>query len=191
MKVKPTSHAGQVVVQLDWQDDPLLEASARLPASSLRLEHLLVPVDFSDRSRQALAEAVAFARPFRSRVSLIHVVEPMVLPENLMLAVPELPEMGGNLVDDCQQRLARLAEQEIPAEQRGRTFVRVGRPFDEICQAATEEQADLIVISTHGYTGLKHVLLGSTAERVVRHAPCPVLTLRAKVPAAGVKPAAA
>lgn len=183
MKVKPASRAGQVVVQLDWQDDPLLEASARA-AAPLHLRRLLVPVDFSDRSRQALAEAVTFARQFQSRILLVHVVEPMVLPENLMLAVPELPEVGGSLVGDCEQRLARLAEKEIPAEHRGDTFVRVGRPFDEICQLAANEQADLIIISTHGYTGLKHVLLGSTAERVVRHAPCPVLTLRAKAASA-------
>lgn len=181
MKIKPTSHAGQVVVQLDWQDDKILEASARPPASALHLQRLLVPVDFSDCSRSALAEAVTFARQFRSRITLVHVVEPMVLPEDLMLSVPELPAMSGNLVEDCERRLARLAEREIPLEHRGATIVRVGRPFDEICQVAASEPTDLIIISTHGYTGLKHVLLGSTAERVVRHAPCPVLTLRAKV----------
>jgi len=180
MKIKPTSHAGQVVVQLDWQDEHLLEASARPAAPAIPLQRLLVPVDFSNCSRQALAEAVAFAKQFGSRISLVHVVEPMVLPENLMLAVPELPEIGGSLVGDSEQRLARLAEREIPPEHRGANFVRVGRPYDEICHLAASEQTDLIIISTHGYTGLKHVLLGSTAERVVRHAPCRVLTLRGK-----------
>ncbi|HTD65875.1 MAG TPA: universal stress protein, partial [Candidatus Limnocylindria bacterium] len=58
------------------------------------------------------------------------------------------------------------------------TVVRNGVPFHEIAQAAATLKIDLIVISTHGYTGLKHVLLGSTAERVVRHAPCPVLVVR-------------
>jgi nucleotide-binding universal stress UspA family protein len=58
--------------------------------------------------------------------------------------------------------------------------VRLGHPYQEITDAARELKVDLIVISTHGYTGLKHVLLGSTAERIVRHAPCPVLTVREK-----------
>jgi universal stress protein A len=180
MKIKPSTHAGEVVVQLDWQDDHLLEASAQTSAAGLHFQRLLVPVDFSNACRGALAQATALASSFGSRITLVHVVEPMVLPENLMLAVPELPDMGGNLVQDSEKRLARLAEREIPAKHRGPTLVRVGRPFDEICQVAATEQSDLIVISTHGYTGLKHVLLGSTAERVVRHAPCPVLTLRAK-----------
>lgn len=178
MKVKPTAHPGQVVVQLDWQDEQLLDASARPAASALHFQRLLVPVDFSPSSRQSLAEAVTLARQFGSRITLVHVVEPMVLPENLMLAVPELPEVGGSLVGDSEQRLTRLAEREIPPEHRGACYVRVGRPYDEICQLAASEQTDLIVLCTHGYTGLKHVLLGSTAERVVRHAPCRVLTLR-------------
>lgn len=180
MKIKPASHAGEVVVQLDWQDDHLLEASAQPAAGALHFSRILVPVDFSSACRGALAEAVTFAKAFGSRITLVHVVEPMVLPENLMLAVPELPDVGGNLVQDSEARLSRLAEREIPAAHRGAALVRVGRPFDEICQVAASEQSDLIIISTHGYTGLKHVLLGSTAERVVRHAPCPVLTLRAK-----------
>ena len=60
------------------------------------------------------------------------------------------------------------------------TLARVGRPFVEISELAREMEVDLIILGTHGYTGLKHVLLGSTAERVVRHAPCPVLTVRAE-----------
>ena len=76
------------------------------------------------------------------------------------------------------ERLARLAQEQVPAQFRANTLVRVGKPYHEITSAARELNIDLIVISTHGYTGLKHVVLGSTAERVIRHAPCPVLTVR-------------
>jgi nucleotide-binding universal stress UspA family protein len=180
MKVKPTSTAGQVVVQLGWQDEHLLEESARQAARvPFRLKRILVPIDFSPCARQALQHAVAFAQQFDAKIVLVNVVEPMILPENLMLAVPELPEVGTNLVAAAQQRLDGLAQTELPAAHRLPCLVRVGRPYNEIVGVASEEDIDLIVLSTHGYTGLKHVLLGSTAERVVRHAPCPVLTIRA------------
>ena len=180
MKIKPTATAGQVVVQLGWQDDRLLEAGARQAANiPFRLKRILVPIDFSPCARHALQYALSFARQFGAQIVLVNVVEPMILPENLMLAVPELPEVGTNLVAAAQQRLDGLAETELPPEHRLPALVRVGRPYDEIVGVATEENIDLIVLSTHGYTGLKHVLMGSTAERVVRHATCPVLTVRA------------
>ena len=179
MKVTPTANAGQVVIQLDWQDEHLLEESARQSAAgAFQFKRILVPVDFSASSRRTLRAALPFARQFGAKLRLVYVIEPMLLPENLMLAVPELPAIGVDLVADAQKRLDQLAEKEIPAEFRLPSQVRVGRPFDEIIRVADEERVDLIVISTHGYTGLKHVLMGSTAERVVRHASCPVLTLR-------------
>lgn len=179
MKIKPTSHAGQVVIQLDWRDERLLEASSRpADAAPLRLKRILVPVDFSSCSLAALKHALGLARQFDAKVILLHVVEPVILPENLMLAVPELPEVGNDLVESARQRLEQLAAKAIPEAHRAPVLVRIGRPFHEITQLAASDDVDLIVISTHGYTGLKHVLMGSTAERVVRHAPCPVLTLR-------------
>ena len=85
----------------------------------------------------------------------------------------------------CQQsarvakvRLEELAEQRVPRSLRNKVQVLVGRPVDEIVRVAEEYGADLIIMSTHGYTGLKHAFLGSTTENIVRYAPCPVLTLR-------------
>ena len=179
MKVKPTSKAGQVVVQLGWQDDHLLDESAKQAARApFRLKRILVPIDFSECSRNALVYGLRFAQQFGGQLLLVHVVEPMIVPENMLMAVPELPEAGGNLVNEAQARLAQLAKKEIPAEVKTEVAVRVGRPYHEIIEAAKAEAVDLIVIATHGYTGLKHVFLGSTAERVVRHATCPVLTVR-------------
>lgn len=178
MKIRPTSKAGQVVFQLDRLDDHLLDQSARQAAAPFRLKQILVPIDFSACSRRALSYALRFAQQFGAQLLLVHVVEPMVVPENMLLAVPELPEAGGGLVNDAQQRLDQLARKEIPPEIKVNATVRVGRPYHEIIETAQAEAADLIIIATHGYTGLKHVFLGSTAERVVRHASCPVLTVR-------------
>lgn len=168
-----------MVFQLDRRDDHLLEKSVNKPAAApFRLKKVLVPIDFSACSRKALVYALRFAQQFGAQLLLVHVVEPMIVPENVLMAVPELPEAGGNLVNDAQERLAQLARKEIPSEIKVTTLVRVGRPFHEIIETAKAEEVDLITIATHGYTGLKHVFLGSTAERVVRHASCPVLTVR-------------
>jgi universal stress protein A len=78
----------------------------------------------------------------------------------------------------AETELRTLASREIPAEINGDTLVRHGLPGEEIVETARELPADLIVISTHGRTGLAHVVIGSVAEQVVRHAPCPVLVLR-------------
>jgi len=154
------------------------EAAPSGAAGRFRLQTILVPVDFSPFSTKSLDYAVAFAAQFRATIVLLHVVEPVVYPENYVT----LPAVS----DDLQQSLMRSAEQKLAEQCRQlkslptqvKPMTRLGRPFTEIAEAAKELPADLIIISTHGYTGLKHVLLGSTAERVVRHAPCPVLTLR-------------
>jgi len=179
MKVKPSATPGQVVVQLSSRDDPLLEESVRnaLPVP-FRLKKILVPVDFSACSHQALDYARSVSQAFGAELLLLHVVEPMIVPENLMLIAPELPALGDNLLTVARGRTEELREQVAARGLRVQSLVRVGRACDEIIEAAKIEGVDLIIIATHGYTGLKHALLGSTAERVVRHCPCPVLTVR-------------
>ena len=173
-------------MQLKAEDDALLEQSANfVVAGPLRLKAILVPVDFSAFSDRAQDYAVAFARVFHAELVLLHVVEPMVYPENYV-AIP-------SVTDDINQSLLQAAEERLAAQQkrieaegvRVRAITRLGRPFMEIAEAARELGVDLIILGTHGYTGLKHVLLGSTAERVVRHAPCPVLTFRIRGADAG------
>jgi nucleotide-binding universal stress UspA family protein len=86
--------------------------------------------------------------------------------------------MEAELVAISERQLRELATAEIGSSVAWKPIIRQGRPATEIVEAAREIEADLIVIATHGHTGLKHVLLGSVAENVVRHAPCPVLTVR-------------
>ena len=147
----------------------------------LHLRTLLVPTDFSESSRKAMHYALRLAQQFGSTLVLLHVIEP-VYPypvDGLMHFPGELRDPNLERRPETEKALTRLADStarqgDVPV----RTAMRTGRAYDEIAAAAREENADLIVISTHGYTGLKHVLLGSTAERVVRHAPCPVLVVR-------------
>lgn len=146
--------------------------------SLFRLRTILAPVDFSNYSAKALQYVRAFAGQFGANVVLVHVVEPTVIPDNFGIVPPSYEEVGAALAKAAEERLARLAAEVSPTAGAVRQMVRTGRAPWEIVRVAEEVEADLIIITTHGYTGLKHVLMGSTAELIVRHAPCPVLTVR-------------
>jgi nucleotide-binding universal stress UspA family protein len=143
--------------------------------AELKLKQILVPVDFSESSDKALRYAAGFAQQFRSRITLLHVIQPMVYPADFGYPPTVVDTLDQAVRIQIEERLTALASQG-PAKME--TLVRLGQPYFEIVAAAKDLNADLIIISTHGRTGLTHALLGSTAERVVRHAPCPVLTVR-------------
>jgi nucleotide-binding universal stress UspA family protein len=144
----------------------------------LKIKSILVPIDFSETSKKALVYAVRMAEQFGAKIVLLNVVEPIATPDMayhpLMLEPEKARQVARERLDTVCRR-ARLS---------GRLFdkivVRHGSPFTEITEAARTLKVDLIILTTHGYTGLKHVFMGSTAERVVRHAPCPVLIVREK-----------
>jgi len=148
--------------------------------TGIALKRILVPIDFSPLSRKALQHALRFAEGFRAGITLLHVVEPDVPPafDGFMIAPPISP--NGNRTK-CANRLKVLASSTpMSATNYVQSTVRTGLPAYEIVEAAKELDVDLIVIATHGYTGWKHFAIGSTAERVVRAAPCPVLVVREK-----------
>lgn len=179
MKVKPTSKRGGVVLELDAEDDALLQSveSAGAAVKPLfKIKKILVPVDFSDCSQKALAYAVPFARQFSATLDVLHIVPPYYALDPYGIA--EYERVEKELRATGEQKLARLVLDVIPQQVAVELFVRSGKPAVEIVEAAKELETDLIILSTHGRTGLKHVILGSTAENVVRHAPCPVLTVR-------------
>lgn len=181
MKIKPSIKAGEVLMEIKPGDENMLSESVApsLPSNSLvKMRTILVPVDFSECSKQALACAVPFAEQFGAKLELVHVVEPYYGFDPNGFGNYQVPEACSN--DAARNALIKLARESVPREIVCQTEIRCGRVITEIVAAARELSADLIIISTHGYTGLKHVAFGSTAEGVVRHAPCPVLTVRAK-----------
>lgn len=146
-----------------------------IPKSIFELRRILAPVDFSKPSRQGIATAVTLAQQFGSQLAVAYITR-RNRPDSHIAA-----EQLGLTFDtrlEGREKLAEFIEHEVPGDLQATPIVADGVPFDEIAKAATQWKADLIVISTHGYTGLRHALLGSTAERVVRHAPCPVLVVR-------------
>jgi nucleotide-binding universal stress UspA family protein len=144
----------------------------------IQLTRLLAAVDFSPHSDVVLQYAAEFSRMFGSEVLLCHVVEGAHL-------ISQLPPMGEAYfppnLSEVQERQARKEFEGLLSQYafaNSRVVLPVGSPFVEIVRLAREESVDLIVIGTHGRGPIAHMLLGSVAERVVRKAPCPVLTVR-------------
>jgi nucleotide-binding universal stress UspA family protein len=141
----------------------------------LQIQSILVPIDFSPPSKQALDFAVTFARQFKARLTLLHVIEPVAAPEFVTPLAMEEDKVIAIAKNELESVIKAAG---IPRGLVEKVLVRVGRSYREITEAARTRKVGVIIISTHGYTGLKHAVLGSTTERVVRHAPCPVLVLR-------------
>jgi universal stress protein A len=144
----------------------------------MTIRKILVPTDFSAHSKHAQAWAAELARRYEASLTLAHVYQPIsyALPEGYVLPsanlLADLEVSLGHSLDDAKEEL------ETRTGLRVDTALMQGVPFAEIIRFAREGSYDLIVLSTHGRTGIRHALLGSVAEKVVRKAPCPVLTVR-------------
>jgi nucleotide-binding universal stress UspA family protein len=156
---------------------PARTTPRRTGKMSLDLKKILVPIDFSKTSETALPWAALVAAESNAELILLHVVEKF--PIDYVLGRELMNETITPLRKQAEAELKRMAESlnkftglKVSA------VVRDGAPFKEICSAAQKLGADLIALTTRGYTGLKHAWIGSTAERVVRHASCPVLVVR-------------
>jgi nucleotide-binding universal stress UspA family protein len=154
---------------------------ARLEAfMSFAISRILVPVDFSAHSEAALRYATALASRLEASVQLLHVVDdPMATgPWSSEVPIPDLTELLKNLIANAERRLEQyrtaIRQPRVPMT----TWVRTGHSAQTITEYAKAGGIDLIVMGTHGRSGLAHLVMGSVAESVVRHAPCPVLTLR-------------
>jgi len=141
----------------------------RVKVSYPRLLRILVPLDFSGKSRQALRYAVPLAQKFSARIHLVH-----VLPTPSKSELAELPRLR----QQALRRLGEMALQLLPPRLRDENAVLAGNPAESILALAEKNNIDLIVLTTKGRTGLKRVLVGSTAEHIMRHAPCPVMSVR-------------
>jgi universal stress protein A len=141
------------------------------------IRHILAPTDFSDYAKKALSDALELAQTFGAKLSLLHVVEPSPYLDGL---IPS--PTGADLLSDLERQASAELARVLPDTQEAKITVTravaIGSPSQKIVETAEAEHVDLIVMATHGRTGLSHLLIGSVAERVVRTAPCPVLTIR-------------
>ena len=140
---------------------------------------VLLATDLSPASGPAFRAAVAWARRRRARLDVVHVLtppSPFVVPPGV--AAPTWQDLEARARQVARQRLARLGAAAATSGVRVRTHLAVGTPADEVARLARRRHADLIVVGTHGRTGLPRTFMGSVAERIVRSAACPVLTVR-------------
>ena len=144
---------------------------------TLHPKHILAPVDFSKSCLQGLNAALDLARRFEAKLTVVHVVKHLPHGSHVVLDATGIQQ---DLARPARERLAEFVAEHVPADVFVRQEVAEGKPFHVVVGLAAERECDLIVISTHGYTGLAHVLLGSNAERIVQHAPCPVLVMRGR-----------
>lgn len=147
----------------------------------LTIKTILCPTDFSEPSYEGLAYAIELATLFTADLCLTHVVPAIPpLPTNPNF-VFEIPEYERGLHADAERKLRELVEQRVPKGLNVRTVIGHGDAGREIVRIAADERSDLIVMATTGLTGLRHIVFGSVAEKVVRLAACPVLTIRGPV----------
>jgi nucleotide-binding universal stress UspA family protein len=167
MKIKPSTKTARATLETrTW--------SASLPA--IKLKRILVPTDFSEHSRKALHYAMALARQFSAELLLVYVIEP--LPPSAQFSATDGVPFDSKLFH--RQASKHLAEwrEKVGSLTVVKTALRSGVPWWEIVAVAKENAIDLIILGTHGRTGLARLFIGSTAEQVVRHASCPVMVVR-------------
>jgi universal stress protein A len=144
----------------------------------MEIHHILAPTDFSEHANQAVTAAFELAQTFGAKLTVLHVVEPPSYLVDSHASAHQGPLLLKAIEEQARRELDHLLSQISGVQVEIVRRVMVGVPYRRITESASAEQVDLIVMATHGRTGLRHLVLGSVAARVVRLASCPVLTLR-------------
>ncbi|MBT3355235.1 MAG: universal stress protein [Candidatus Scalindua sp.] len=142
----------------------------------ISLKKILCPIDHSDCSKEALKYAVSLAMKDEAKLLLLHVIDIRSFNEGLDAMSTQIP--NEETLEQLRVKLLDCIPEEIRDDMDVEATVIQGIPFAEIISTAKKKEIDMIVIGSHGRTGLKHMMMGSVSEKVVRKAPCPVLTVR-------------
>jgi len=144
----------------------------------MQIRTILFPTDFSQGARVAMDHAVSLAQDYNAKLILLYVIQDISVSEWYIPSSLSVADLVEDMQKSAWQEMGIWA-QEVSTKIRDiEKIVIRGVPFVEIVKTAREKNADLVVIGTHGWTGIDHILFGSTAEKVVRKSPCPVLTVR-------------
>ncbi len=149
------------------------------PKPIKNFEKILVPIDFSEHSKTALAHAKSIAESYNASLQLLHVIEEPVHPALSIAGKSSIFDIVPDLKADCRKRIEKMIRETKGHDIKSEIFIIVGKASTDIIRFADENNTDLIVIATHGLTGIEHLLMGSVAEKVVRMSSCPVFTVKA------------
>jgi nucleotide-binding universal stress UspA family protein len=146
----------------------------------MEIQKILFATDFSENSRWALKYALSFAQKYAAKLYILHVIHQPSYPLGMYaeISFDAMDKFYRNLSGITEKEMRELCEKELFGFRNYEAMILSGTPFLEILRTAREKEVDLIVVGTHGRTGLDHVLFGSTAEKVVRRASCPVVSVR-------------
>jgi nucleotide-binding universal stress UspA family protein len=141
-------------------------------------KEIITPTDFSEYSLRALDYAIEIADKFSAHLTIIHIIEPMLQAADLTWTTIDYEDLNKAHKESAQKQMDKIVNERIPKGIEVDASILFGKPFLEIVKTARDQNADLIVMATHGRGAISHLLMGSTAEKVVRKAPCPVLTVK-------------
>ncbi|MEP9410596.1 MAG: universal stress protein [Candidatus Brocadia sp.] len=144
----------------------------------ISIKKILFPTDFSECAEHALKYAISLATAYDAKLYVLHVITELNIPVGLGVSTYPLSEIYDAMEKEAQKKMQRLIPAQLQEKGKVENIIIRGTPFLEIIKTARKYDIDLITIATHGRTGLSHVFLGSTAEKVVRQAPCPVLCVK-------------
>ena len=142
----------------------------------INIKNIVCPVDHSDCSKEALKYAVSFAIKDNSKLYLLHVIDIRTFDESINAMTPQIPD--DKTLAQLKTKLLDCIPEEMRDDMNVEALVVQGIPFVEIISTAKRNDVDMIVLGSHGRTGISHMMMGSVSEKVVRKAPCPVLTVR-------------
>lgn len=144
----------------------------------MKIERILFPIDFSEGAMNALDYAISLSKEYNAKLYLLHVVHEISMTAGWQVPHIRIDELYRDMEESARKELEKCCMEELRGLKDVERIVLRGIPDEEILKVAREKKIDLIVIGTHGRTGIDRFLFGSTAEKVVRKAPCPVLSVR-------------